>query len=189
MTAGGASFPSVSDIIVYHHALGLTTGVQEFANMLREDGHGVATPDLYHGTIFDSLEDGVGYAEAVGMDKLIDSGVAAATQHPADAVYAGFSLGALVAHRLAQTRPGARGALLYHYGDVPMDAFADEWPAGVPVQFHIAADDPWREPGTVEDFVGRVRPRAEPSSWSSGGRRARRSRASRSKGSTGPTAP
>ena len=56
-------------------------------------------------------------------------------------MYAGFSLGVLPAQKLAQTRPGARGALLC-YSCVPASEFGG-WPAGVPVQIHGMDADPF----------------------------------------------
>lgn len=147
----------VSRIILYHHAQGLTDGIKAFADQLRAAGHEVETPDLFDGAIFDSLEQGVGHVEALGFDAILDAGVDAGSGGSNDVVYAGFSLGGLVAHKLAQTRPGAKGALLYHYGDVSIEMFGDSWPAGVPVQFHITEKDEWREEGVVEEFIRQVR--------------------------------
>lgn len=60
----------------------------------------------------------------------------AAVEGLADAlVYAGSSLGAMPAQQLAQTRPGAKGALLFH-SCFPVSEFGEAWPAGVPVQVH-----------------------------------------------------
>ncbi|MFC7616264.1 dienelactone hydrolase family protein [Actinokineospora soli] len=53
----------------------------------------------------------------------------------AELVYVGFSFGVTIAQRLAQTRPGARGALLID-ACLPVTEFGEEWPAGVPVQVH-----------------------------------------------------
>jgi dienelactone hydrolase len=47
----------------------------------------------------------------------------------------------LPAQKLAQTRPGARAALLIH-ACVPVSAFGTAWPAGVPVQVHAMDADP-----------------------------------------------
>jgi dienelactone hydrolase len=58
-----------------------------------------------------------------------------------DLVYGGFSLGVLPAQQLAQTRPGARGALLF-YSCVPVSEFGPAWPDGVPVQVHGMDADP-----------------------------------------------
>ena len=60
---------------------------------------------------------------------------------PAELVYAGFSLGVLPAQMLAQTRPGARGALLF-YSCVPVSEFGPGWPEGVPAQIHGMDADP-----------------------------------------------
>jgi len=39
----------VTDVIVFHHAQGLTDGVRQFADQLRGVGHRVTVPDLYEG--------------------------------------------------------------------------------------------------------------------------------------------
>jgi dienelactone hydrolase len=67
--------------------------------------------------------------------------VQAAQSRHAEVVYAGFSLGVLPAQKLAQTRPGARGALLF-YSCVPLGEFAPGWPDAVPVQVHGMDADP-----------------------------------------------
>jgi dienelactone hydrolase len=101
----------------------------------------VHTPDLYDGRTFESLETGLAHAEQVGLMTIVDRGVQAAQTLPAEVVYAGFSLGVLPAQKLAQTRPGARGALLF-YSCVPLGAFAPDWPDVVPVQVHGMDADP-----------------------------------------------
>ena len=146
----------MSHVILFHHALGLTTGVEAFAEELRAVGHTVLLPDLFDGSTFTSLGEGVAHIDLVGIEVLLDRGVSVVSDDLSGTVFAGFSLGAVVAHKLAQTRPNARGVLLYHYGDVPMNAFGDAWPASVPVEFHIAEHDEWRESGVVEKFVGEV---------------------------------
>jgi dienelactone hydrolase len=147
----------MSRVILFHHALGLTTGVQAFAEELRAVGHTVLLPDLFDGSTFTTLGEGVAHIDSIGIEVLLDRGVSAATDNSSGTVFAGLSLGALVAHKLAQTRPNARGALLYHYGDVPMTAFGEAWPATVPVEFHIAERDEWRGSGVAEKFVAEVK--------------------------------
>jgi hypothetical protein len=72
-------------------------------------------PDLYDGKTFTALTDGVRFAEEeVGFDTIIERGRLAADGLPNEIVYARFSLGVLPAQMLAQTRPGAKGALLLH---------------------------------------------------------------------------
>jgi dienelactone hydrolase len=132
----------MAEVVVFHHSQGLTPGMVAFADELRRDGHTVHTPDLFEGRTFGTLEEGMGYAQEIGFpDEVIGRGVRAVEGLPADLVYAGFSLGVLPAQMLAQTRPGARGALLF-YSCVPVSAFGPGWPAGVPAQVHGMDADP-----------------------------------------------
>jgi len=130
------------EIMLFHHAQGLTPGVLTFAEDLRGDGHVVHTPDLLDGRTFDTVEEGVAYARSVGFDTVQERGAQATQELPAELVYAGFSLGGMPAQLLAQTRPGARGALLFH-SCFPTSEFGDGWPDGVPVQVHGMDADPW----------------------------------------------
>ncbi len=131
----------MADVILFHHAQGLTDGVREFADQLRAAGHRVSVPDLYDGATFDDLDDGVAHARRIGFDTIIERGRLAADGLPKQIVYAGFSLGVLPAQMLAQTRPGAKGALLFHSA-IPAAEFGS-WPMGVPVQIHSMDADPW----------------------------------------------
>jgi dienelactone hydrolase len=132
----------VAEVLLFHHAQGLTDGVRAFADELRAAGHVVHAPDLYDGETFATLADGMGYAERVSFDTIIERGRLAADGLPNDIVYAGFSLGVLPAQMLAQTRPGARGALLFH-SSVPPSEFDSPWPQGVPLQIHMMEEDEW----------------------------------------------
>ena len=125
----------MTQVVLFHHAQGLTPGIVSFAEALRQAGHTVATPDMYGGRTFDTLEAGLAYAREAGFGEVIERGVRAAQALPAEVVYAGFSLGVLPAQQLAQTRAGARGALLFE-SFVPVSEFSAAWPDGVPVQIH-----------------------------------------------------
>jgi dienelactone hydrolase len=132
----------MAEVVLFHHAQGLTPGVVAFADELRRAGHTVHTPDLFEGRTFGTIEEGMGYAEQIGFpDEVIGRGTRAVEGLPAGLVYAGFSLGVLPAQKLAQTRPGARGALLF-YSCVPVQAFGPAWPEGVPAQIHGMDADP-----------------------------------------------
>ncbi len=133
----------MADVLLFHHAQGQTAGFRAFADELRRGGHTVHTPDLYDGRTFDTLDDGIAYAKEVGFGTIQSRGVAAAENLPGELVYAGLSLGVVPAQELAQTRPGARGALLLH-ACMPTSEFGS-WPAGVPVQIHAMENDPWFE--------------------------------------------
>ncbi|KQM82589.1 dienelactone hydrolase family protein [Agromyces sp. Leaf222] len=139
----------MSEVLLFHHALGPNDGLRAFADSLREAGHTVHAPDLFEGRTFDTIEDGVAYAKEVGWDEIMARGVQAADALPHELVYAGFSLGVVPAQLLAQTRPGASGALFF-YSCLPASEFGD-WPAGVPVQIHGADADPiFMEEGDVD---------------------------------------
>lgn len=132
----------MAEILLFHHAQGLTPGVSAFADELRRAGHTVHTPDLFEGRTFDTVQEGVEHAEQVGFGELLERGVRAADDLPAELVYAGFSLGVMPAQQLAQTRAGARGALLFH-SCVPVSEFSPAWPDEVPVQVHAMEADPF----------------------------------------------
>src|SRR3954453_16892028 len=131
----------MAEILLFHHAQGQTRGFLAFADELRAAGHVVHAPDLYDGNTFGDLDEGVGYAKEVGFETLGERGCRAADDLPNELVYAGFSLGVLPAQLLAQTRPGARGALLF-YACVPTKYFGP-WPEGVPAQIHGMDADPF----------------------------------------------
>jgi dienelactone hydrolase len=133
----------MAEVLLFHHAQGLTSGVLAFAEDLRAAGHTVHTPDLLDGLTFESIPDGMAYVEELGFDEILQRGALVASDLPSDLVYAGFSLGVLPAQKLAQTRAGAKGALLFH-SCVPISgewAFGP-WPEGVPVQIHGMDADP-----------------------------------------------
>ena len=129
----------MAEIVLFHHAQGRTPGVTAFAERFRAAGHTVHVPDLFGGRTFSSVADGVAHAREIGMDTVSERGRAAVDDLPAELVYAGFSLGVLPAQALAQTRPGARGALLLEAFLPPAEFGA--WPSGVPAQVHGMGGD------------------------------------------------
>lgn len=135
----------MAEVVIFHHALGLTDPVEHFADGLRAAGHTVHTPDLYDGRTFQTIEDGMAHSEELGgPEAIVERARAAVAPLPSDAVYVGFSLGVLSAQALAQTRPGARGAVLC-YSALPLGEWGDNWPAtwpdGVRLQLHILDGD------------------------------------------------
>ena len=134
----------MAEVLLFHHAQGLTPGVRAFADDLRAAGHTVHAPDLFNGRTFGSIDEGLAYIGEVGFDAMRERGVRVADELPPGLVYAGMSFGVLPAQKLAQTRPGARGALLF-YSCLPISgewAFGP-WPDGVPVQIHGMDNDPF----------------------------------------------
>ena len=131
----------MAEMLLFHHAQGQTEGFLAFADALRAAGHTVHAPDLYDGKTFTDLDEGVGYAKQVGFDTIAERGRAAAEGLPNELVYAGFSLGVMPAQMLAQTRPGAKGALFFSAAFPPSEFGA--WPEGVPAQIHMMEGDEW----------------------------------------------
>ena len=131
----------MTEIVLFHHAQGLTPGVVAFVDELRHAGHIVHTPDLFEGRTFDSIEKGMSFVKELGFGEVMARGVRAVEALPTALVYAGFSLGVVPAQKLAQTRPGARAALFF-YSCIPVSEFGQSWPEGVPVQVHGMDADP-----------------------------------------------
>lgn len=131
----------MAEVVLFHHAQGLTPGMGAFADELRRAGHTVHTPDLFEGRTFDTLEEGMAHVGELGFGEVLERGERAVDDLPAELVYVGFSLGVVPAQKLAQTRTGARGALLC-YSCVPVSEFGSAWPDGVPVQIHGMDADP-----------------------------------------------
>ncbi|WP_157008838.1 dienelactone hydrolase family protein [Agromyces laixinhei] len=130
----------MSEVLLFHHALGPNEGLRAFADELRRAGHTVHSPDLFEGRTFATIDDGVAYADEVGWGEIMTRGDRAAEALTNDLVYLGFSLGVVPAQKLAQTRPGARGALFVS-SCLPVAEFGG-WPAGVPAQIHGMDADP-----------------------------------------------
>lgn len=145
----------MAELILFHHAQGLTPGVHAFADRLRAVGHVVHVPDLYDGTTFDDFDAGVGHAEEVGFDTIIERGRVAAEGVADEVVYVGLSLGAMPAQMLAQTRAGAKGALLIH-SSVPLSEFGGKWPSAVPLQIHTMEDDDWGDVDVARELVDTI---------------------------------
>lgn len=133
----------MAEVVLFHHVQGLTDGVLAFAEQLRGGGHTVHTPDLFDGERPATIEKGVAFADNLGT-VVRDRANAAVADLPAGLVYGGFSMGAAAAQRLAQTRPGARGALLYE-SCIPLtgDWTFGPWPDGLRVQIHGMDKDPY----------------------------------------------
>jgi dienelactone hydrolase len=137
----------MAEVVLFHHAQGLTDGVRAFAGTLREAGHTVHLPDVYEGNVFGTLDEGLDYARQTGFGVVKDRAVTIGKklgdgELGNGLVFAGFSLGVMAAQQLAQTNSAARGALLLH-GCIPVSEFGDGWPAGVPVQVHAMEQDPF----------------------------------------------
>jgi dienelactone hydrolase len=145
----------MADVILFNHALGVTEGVRAFADRLRAGGHQVTVGDLFQGKTFDDIESGVAYEEELDWDEVVARSEALIAPLPPEVVIGGFSLGAVYAQRLTQTRKGALGALLYHGGDQPLDE-DETWPAAAGLQVHVSEGDKWFNREGSEQLVSAV---------------------------------
>jgi len=134
----------MAEVLLLHHVQGVTDGVVAFADALRAGGHTVHTPDLIDGQRPATIDAGVALTREIGDDVLRQQATDVANTLPRGLVFAGFSLGAGLAQQLAQSRTGARGALLYE-ACLPLtgDWGVGPWPAGVPIQIHGMDHDPY----------------------------------------------
>ena len=149
----------MAEVLLFHHAQGLTAGCLSFADHLSGAGHVVHAPDLYDGNTFVELDDGMAYGKQVGFDTISERGRAAAERLSNEIVYAGFSLGAMPAQMLAQTRHGAKGALLLHAA-IPLSEFGGPWPDDLPLQIHTMEDDDWGDADIARELAESI-PSAE----------------------------
>jgi len=145
----------MAEVLLFHHVHGLTDGCLAFADDIRAAGHVVHVPDLYDGKTFAELDEGMAYAREVGFDTILERGRLAAEALPGELVYGGFSMGAAAAQMLAQIRPGARGALLFHAA-IPTSEFGGPWPEGVPLQIHTMEGDELGDVDVAHELVSEV---------------------------------
>jgi dienelactone hydrolase len=145
----------MTEIVLFHHAGGLTAGVHSFADTLRAAGHTVHTPDLFEGRTFDDVRDGVAFAQSVGEGLFESRATDFVATLGTDLVYAGMSMGAARAGEQLFARPGARGAF-FLYGAIDPAWWGATWPDGVPTQAHVTEDDEWREPEAEEQYLAVV---------------------------------
>jgi len=145
----------MAEILLFHHAGGLTAGVHSFAQVLRDAGHTVHTPDLFDGRTFADVHDGVAYAESAGEETFGARAAEIASAMSTDLVYGGMSMGAARAAEQVLARPGARGAF-FLYGAIAPSWWGASWPAGVPSQAHVTEGDEWREPEAEKQYLAEV---------------------------------
>ncbi len=131
----------MAEVVLFHHVQGLTEGVRTIAETLRGAGNVVHTPDLFEGRTYATLDEGMAHVQELGFGTVLERGRAVADGYDPAVVYAGISLGVLPAQMLAQTRAGAKGALLLE-ACVPVSEFGEAWPDAVPVQVHGMDGDP-----------------------------------------------
>ncbi len=65
----------MAEVLLFHHAQGLTPGIRAFADELRAAGHTVHTPDLFDGRTFASIDEGMAAVKEIGFDEILERGV------------------------------------------------------------------------------------------------------------------
>ena len=80
----------MAEVLLFHHAQGLTPGVVAFADELRTAGHTVHTPDLFDGRTFGSIPEGMAFINETGFDKLGERGVHTADDLPPELIISDF---------------------------------------------------------------------------------------------------
>jgi dienelactone hydrolase len=141
--------------VLFHHVGGLTRGVVDFAERLRNAGHVVHTPDLFGGRTFAELEDGIAYVDSVGEETFAARAAEVVAPMAHDLVYGGMSMGAARAGEQVLGRPGARAAF-FLAGTIAPSWWGATWPAGVPSQAHVTEGDSFREPDAEAEYVAEV---------------------------------
>lgn len=131
----------MAQIVLFHHVRGLSDGIGALAAQLSTAGHSVVSPDLFAGQTFATVSEGITHVQDIGFDTVVQRGAAAAAQLPSNLVYMGVSLEVMPAQYLAQTRAGARAAILLHAAVSP-EAFGTPWPVDLPTQIHAMDRDP-----------------------------------------------
>ncbi|MGE5211158.1 MAG: dienelactone hydrolase, partial [Acidobacteriota bacterium] len=53
----------MAEVVLFHHVLGLTPGVDAFAAELGRHGHVVHTPDLFDGRTFPDIDAGIAFLD------------------------------------------------------------------------------------------------------------------------------
>lgn len=146
----------MTQIALFHSALGVRAGVTDAAARLGAAGHDVLIVDQYDGRVFDSFDAATAHVEAVGFPALMTKALDACVGLDDGFVVVGFSNGGGMAEWVATQRSVAAAVLLS--GTLPIAMLgADTWPTVVPVQTHYAEHDPYRNPGWVTDFHQAVR--------------------------------
>jgi dienelactone hydrolase len=146
----------MTNIALFHSVLGVRPGVHDAAERLRAEGHDVSVVDQYDGRSFDSYDDAMEFAEAIGYPALMGVAAQSVAHLPDGFIAAGFSNGGGMAEFVARQR-NVSGVLMFS-GALDLSMLGVEaWPAGVPAQIHYAFEDPFRSQDEIDSVVHLVR--------------------------------
>lgn len=131
--------PAMTEIVLFHHELGLTEGIRDFAAQLRLRGFAVRTPDLFEGRLFPNSAEGLAYVQDLGSATVLSRAELASAEVYAPTVYGGFGFGVGSAIHLL-TRKSALGGLLFHGFVSPGEGSAPL--PDVPIHVYAMDSDP-----------------------------------------------
>lgn len=146
----------MAEIILFHHAQGLTEGLRTLAERLHAAGHDVHTPDLYSGVVFDRLDEGLAFASRIGHDAIEEVARRSARQYPHTDTVIGFAMGAFPAQLLAQEWSKVHHVTLVA-GGLPPHELSGEWRVDVRLDVHVADPDDWVPPGSLDPLMVHAR--------------------------------
>jgi dienelactone hydrolase len=152
----------VTQVALFHSALGVRPGIEDAAGRLRAAGHQVLVVDQYEGQTFDDYDEANAFIESIGSyPELMRRAIAGVKTLPDGFVEVGFSNGGGSAEYVATQR--RVGGVIMVSGALPVEMLsADSWPAGVPAQIHYTTGDPFRRQEWVEAVSASVRAAGAP---------------------------
>jgi dienelactone hydrolase len=142
----------VSDVAVFHSALGVRAGIHDAADRLRAAGHTVTVVDQYDGRSFGDLDEASAYVDEVGFPALMQVALDAVADLPDGFSALGFSNGGGMAEHVATQRPVDRVVLAS--GTLPLEMLGvASWPTRTATQIHYALGDPHRNEQWLQAVV------------------------------------
>ena len=145
----------MTQIALFHSALGVRRGVLDAAERLTDAGHQVLVVDQYDGRSFESQDEAGRFVDSIGFPELMRRALVAVEGLDDGFVVMGFSNGAGMAEYVATQRRIAGAVLLS--GALPLEILGTgPWPAGAPVQLHYGIDDPYRSQEWVDALVQEI---------------------------------
>ncbi len=145
----------MTNVALFHSAMGMRPGMHEAADRLRGRGHPVVVVDQYDGKIFDDYGEADAFVQQVGFPALMQRAVDGVRELPDGFVCVGFSNGGGMAEYVATQRPVA--GVVMCSGALPLPMIGIEsWPDGVDAQIHYTVGDPRRREGWAEAVAASV---------------------------------
>lgn len=140
----------MAQLLLLHHALGVTSALRRLADRFEDAGHDVVVPDLFESRVFASVEEGMEHVESVGIETLAGLGEDAASDMQPGFVVCGISLGAIAAMR-AGVSNDAVAAVVVASACIPEEYIGGPWPRTLPLRVVASREDAmFRDEGDLE---------------------------------------